>query len=86
MSGRPDEVFGEIVRLHNSRTPCVLATVVRTSGSTPRKATARMIVLGDGRIVGTIGGGRVEKEVADAALALLGRRATARAPSSCAIT
>ncbi len=72
MSGRAsDDVFGEIVRLHNSRTPCVLATVVRTSGSTPRKAAARMLVLGDGRIVGTIGGGRVEKEVADAALALL---------------
>jgi xanthine dehydrogenase accessory factor len=65
------ELFSEIVRLHNSGTPCVLATVVRTSGSTPRKATARMIVLGDGRIVGTIGGGRVEKEVSDAAQALL---------------
>ena len=71
MSASPDGLFGEIVRLHNSRTPCVLATVVRTSGSTPRKAAARMIVLGDGRIVGTIGGGRVEKEVVDAALALL---------------
>ena len=35
-----------------------------------------MIVLDDGRIVGTIGGGRVEKEVIDAAVALLadGRR------------
>ena len=79
MSARPDDVFGEIVRLHNSRTPCVLATVVRTSGSTPRKATARMVVLGDGRIIGTIGGGRVEKEVADAALALLAEGDGARA-------
>jgi len=78
-SARPDDVFGEIVRLHNSRTPCVLATVVRISGSTPRKATARMIVLGDGRIVGTIGGGRVEKEVADAAVALLAEGDGARA-------
>jgi xanthine dehydrogenase accessory factor len=79
VSARPDDVFGEIVRLHNSRTPCVLATVVRTSGSTPRKATARMIVLADGHIVGTIGGGRVEKEVADAALALLAEGDGARA-------
>ncbi|MCU1277948.1 MAG: xanthine dehydrogenase accessory factor [bacterium] len=79
MTGRPDDLFGEIVRLHNSRTPCVLATVVRTSGSTPRKATARMIVLGDGRIVGTIGGGRVEKEVVDAAMALLAGGDGARA-------
>ena len=45
VSGAPDQLFGEIVRLHNSRTPCVLATVVRTAGSTPRKASARMIVL-----------------------------------------
>jgi xanthine dehydrogenase accessory factor len=57
----------------------VLATVVRTAGSTPRKATARMIVLADRRIVGTIGGGRVEKEVADAALALLAEGYGARA-------
>lgn len=78
MSARSDELFGEIVRLHNSGTPCVLATVVRTSGSTPRKATARMIVLGDGRIVGTIGGGRVEKEVADAAVAMLAEGDAAR--------
>jgi xanthine dehydrogenase accessory factor len=79
VTGRPDELFGEIVRLHNSRTPCVVATVVRTSGSTPRKATARMIVIGDGRIVGTIGGGRVEKEVVDAAMALLAAGDGARA-------
>jgi xanthine dehydrogenase accessory factor len=80
VSGAPDDVFGEIVRLHNSGTPCVLATVVRTAGSTPRKAAARMIVVGDGRIVGTIGGGRIEKEVVDAAQALLaeGHGASAR--------
>jgi xanthine dehydrogenase accessory factor len=80
VSGRPDELFGEIVRLHKSRTPCVLATVVRTAGSTPRKASARMIVLGEGRILGTVGGGRVEKEIADAAVAMLaeGERARAR--------
>lgn len=72
------DLFGEIVRLHNNGTPCALATVVRTSGSTPRKAAARMLVLGDGRVVGTIGGGRVEKEVTDAAVALLAEGAAAR--------
>jgi xanthine dehydrogenase accessory factor len=78
-SGGTGDLFGEIVRLHNSGTPCVLATVVRTSGSTPRKAAARMLVVGDGRIVGTIGGGRVEKEVADAARELLAAGDGARA-------
>jgi xanthine dehydrogenase accessory factor len=72
------DVFAEIVRLHNEGTPCVLATVVRTAGSTPRKSAARMVVLGDGKIVGTIGGGRVEKEVVDAALALLKEGSGAR--------
>jgi xanthine dehydrogenase accessory factor len=37
-----------------------------------------MLVLGDGRVVGTIGGGRVEKEVTDAAAALLAEGAAAR--------
>ena len=47
----------------------VLATVCSQSGSTPRVAGARMIVLRDGRIHGTIGGGLVEataiREAAD---------------------
>jgi xanthine dehydrogenase accessory factor len=72
------DLFGEIVRLHNSGAACVLATVVRTAGSTPRKASARMLVLAEGRVIGTIGGGRVEKEVTDAAVALLAQGAAAR--------
>jgi xanthine dehydrogenase accessory factor len=73
------DLFAELVRLRQSGTACVMATVVRTAGSTPRKAAARMIVLGDGTLRGTIGGGRIEKEVTDAALALLGEGAAARA-------
>jgi xanthine dehydrogenase accessory factor len=65
------DVFEELVRLRHAGQPCALATVVRTSGSTPRKSAARMLVLADGTIIGTIGGGRVEKEVTDAAVALL---------------
>jgi xanthine dehydrogenase accessory factor len=41
----------------------VLATIVEHSGSTPRTAGSRMIVRSDGRISGTIGGGRLEAEV-----------------------
>jgi xanthine dehydrogenase accessory factor len=74
----PLDVFEELVRLRKQGTPCALATVVRTSGSTPRKATARMLVLADGQLIGTIGGGRVEKEVTDAARALLAEGAAAR--------
>jgi xanthine dehydrogenase accessory factor len=74
-----DDVFDELVRLRRERRPCALATVVRTSGSTPRKAAARMLVRGDGSIVGTIGGGRVENEVVLAAVALIAEGTAARA-------
>jgi len=76
--GHPIDVFDELVRLRQRGVPCALATVVRTAGSTPRKSAARMVVLADGTVVGTIGGGRVEKEVIDATVALLGEGAAAR--------
>jgi xanthine dehydrogenase accessory factor len=74
----PDDVFEALVRLRREGQPCALATVIRTAGSTPRKSAARMIVVADGTLVGTIGGGRVEKEVTEAALALLAEGAAAR--------
>jgi xanthine dehydrogenase accessory factor len=46
--------------------PAALATVVRTSGSTPQKPGARMLLLADGRCVGTVGGGAIEQVVLDA--------------------
>ena len=39
--------------------PCVLATVVRTKGSTPQKSGAMLLVRQDGSGVGTLGGGCV---------------------------
>lgn len=39
-------------------------TVVRTQGSTPQRAGAKMLVFADGRTVGTIGGGCYENEAA----------------------
>ena len=43
-----------------------LVTVVRTSGSTPRKPGAKMLVTADASF-GTIGGGRIERELVDEA-------------------
>ena len=54
------------------RGPVVLATVVSTKGSTPRKTGAKMLVDQDGVVAGTIGGGCGEAEVIEAALAVLG--------------
>jgi xanthine dehydrogenase accessory factor len=48
-----------------------MATIVSASGSTPRRSTARMLVLPDGSIVGTVGGGKFESLVTEEGLALL---------------
>src|SRR6185369_2110866 len=48
-----------------------LATVIAHSGSSPRKAGAKMLVRGDGSTLGSVGGGRVELETAQTARAAL---------------
>ena len=42
--------------------PAALVTIVRSSGSTPQRTGAKMLVYPDGRIVGTIGGGCYEND------------------------
>src|SRR3954463_4317848 len=42
--------------------PAALVTIVATTGSTPQRVGAKMLVFGDGRIVGTIGGGCYEND------------------------
>ncbi|MDP6426319.1 MAG: XdhC family protein, partial [Dehalococcoidia bacterium] len=41
----------------------IMATVVKTSGSTPQKPGARLLVKSDGSAVGTLGGGCVEGDI-----------------------
>ncbi|HTS03253.1 MAG TPA: XdhC family protein [Thermoanaerobaculia bacterium] len=61
------QFFTELPRLLESHGRLAMATVVSAAGSTPRDATARMIVLPDGSTRGTIGGGKFESlVVADA--------------------
>lgn len=55
-----------------------LVTVVRTAGSAPRRAGAKMLVGADGELAGTIGGGRLEHEIAT----LAKRVAAGTAPAS----
>lgn len=56
-SASDKEALQEAIRAACENVPAALATIVRTKGSTPRKAGARMIVYRDGRMLGTIGGG-----------------------------
>jgi xanthine dehydrogenase accessory factor len=57
------EVLTAALQAEAAGEPAALVTVVSTQGSTPQKAGARMLVHGDGRIVGTIGGGCLEAEM-----------------------
>jgi xanthine dehydrogenase accessory factor len=64
-------IFEEVIRLQRAGEPCVLATVVASRGSSPRKAGARMVIRPDGSSRGTVGGGGLEMQVVAAALAAL---------------
>ena len=55
------EVLGELCV--NDTSPKAICTIIATKGSVPRKAGAKMLVFGDGRIIGSIGGGCSEGEV-----------------------
>jgi xanthine dehydrogenase accessory factor len=56
-------IYEEIVKIHQTGGTAALVTVVGTEGSTPRKAGAKMIVWPDGRTVGTIGGGCIDRRI-----------------------
>ncbi|MBA4418875.1 MAG: hypothetical protein C0392_13360 [Syntrophus sp. (in: bacteria)] len=65
------DIYGIITVYLESGKNGVLATVVKTTGSTPRGVGTKMFVGEDGKTFGTIGGGRVEAEAHKEALALL---------------
>jgi xanthine dehydrogenase accessory factor len=67
-----DDIFETIAGLRRKGENAVLATIVSSSGSTPRESGARMLVKADGSIVGTIGGGSLEHQAYRDAMAMLG--------------
>jgi xanthine dehydrogenase accessory factor len=61
-------------KLVDDRQAFVLATILSRQGSTPRMAGTRMIITGDGRNLGTIGGGMLEAQVIEKAGQVLSTR------------
>lgn len=57
------ELYQYLLKLMQAGEPGVLVTVTEVSGSVPRHAGSKMVVHGDGRIFGSIGGGKIELEV-----------------------
>jgi len=56
------EVFAAVAHALERGEPAALVTIVSTTGSTPQRIGAKMLVFADGRIVGTIGGGCYEND------------------------
>lgn len=62
------ELFEILLEHGESENDCMIVTVTKSSGSAPRGAGSRMIVLADGTSHGTIGGGSIEYEATKQAL------------------
>jgi xanthine dehydrogenase accessory factor len=62
------DIYEEITRLRKNRQPCVVATIIQSLGSSPRKEGAKMLVKHDGSTTGTLGGGCMEKGVIELSL------------------
>ena len=56
------EVFAAVADALERGEAAALVTIVSTRGSTPQRVGAKMLVFGDGRMVGTIGGGCYEND------------------------
>ncbi len=65
------EINIQIPEVQSSVKPYTLCILVSTSGSTPRKSGAKMVVFGDGSILGTVGGGAIEQQAIHDALLVL---------------
>jgi xanthine dehydrogenase accessory factor len=62
------EIFRKLAELQDMGVPVCLATIIETSGSTPREIGAKMMVCVDGTTYGSVGGGCGENKVRSAAL------------------
>jgi xanthine dehydrogenase accessory factor len=61
-------IYQSLAELESTNQLVALCTVVRTSGSTPRHSTSKMLVYLDGHILGTVGGGELENRVRQEAM------------------
>lgn len=74
------DVLDALAHWHGAGAPIALATLVQVHGSAPRLPGARMVVRGDGVMVGSVSGGCVENDIVTRAAEVLadGRPVVAR--------
>ncbi|HIE57452.1 MAG TPA: XdhC family protein [Anaerolineales bacterium] len=61
-------VYQALAELERKHQAAALCTLTRSSGSTPRRVGGKMLVYPDGSIIGTVGGGEMERRVIAEAL------------------
>lgn len=57
------ELYAEMLRRLEAGGRAAMATIVKTRGSTPQVAGAKIVVFDDGSFIGTVGGGCVEADI-----------------------
>ena len=67
-----DDIFEEIVRIRSEGGRAAMATITSIKGSTPRAEGSKMLVRMDGSILGSVGGGGLEAQVCQEAMAVIG--------------
>lgn len=65
------EIYQELVNLMSKGERAVLATVISSRGSAPRRAGAKMLIKSDGTSIGSVGGGGVEYQVCQKAIEVI---------------
>ncbi|MFH1454194.1 MAG: XdhC/CoxI family protein [Armatimonadota bacterium] len=66
------KIYEDIVRIIKRNGNAVMAVVVESTGSAPRRLGAKMLISEDGAAYGTVGGGKVELTVVSEAKKLMG--------------
>ncbi len=73
---RMPHFFSRLVETLKKHRTCVVARIIRHSGSAPRETGTRCIILEDGTIQGTIGGGLLEFKVIEASQKVFAERSS----------
>ncbi|NPD47727.1 MULTISPECIES: XdhC family protein [unclassified Lentimicrobium] len=66
-----NEMIPSLNQIQEEKKAAVLCMVIESVGSTPRKAGSKMLVLSDGSIEGSVGGGVIEQTVIAEALQMM---------------
>jgi xanthine dehydrogenase accessory factor len=66
-----ESIYKKLVEIEKGNDNVAIATVIKTEGSTPRKAGAKMIIYPDKKTYGTVGGGKLENQVIEDAIKVI---------------